>query len=205
MVSFHEWLAAKRAEALERGGKPLTGLPAQGRDLDITFPTSRRAGEIVNPLTGEIVTGCLVITKLAAVLGITSDKLTDQLESLGVVQRVLKTSEVPMITAPHLTKPRYHHSPEATCYGVAEGYIIPIGVWFKGVPIECLLITPEGQKLCREQGNKPLAKPLSKVEQRRALVADMLAKGLRQAEIARAASLPRQTVSRIAHELQKTG
>jgi hypothetical protein len=108
-TDYHDWIAAKRAEAEARGGKPLKYVPSRHNegfyldgedDLPIPRDIKLAPGEIYNPRTGEIATDCLSIKKMAEELGITSHKLTDEMERQGLVKRVLDFKEVPMICNP---------------------------------------------------------------------------------------------------------
>lgn len=202
MPDYHQWLAATRQEALDRGGKPLCNLSAQGPEQGIPFPADRKPGEIINPLTGEIVTGCVVLSVFADALGITTHKLTDRLEALKIVQRVLKTKDIPMVCAPQLRKPEYYLSPEATRCGILDGLIIPIQLEGKGIERDCLLLTPEGQKRCRATALDVPIKPATKIEERRQRIKELLDHGKTQAEISRVLSIPKQTISRITHSLR---
>ena len=202
-MKFQEWVAERRREAIVRGGKPLRNLPgAQDYEVPFTFPTARKRGEIVNPITGEIVTGCVVIAKLAAELDVTTHELTDRLESMGFIQRSLRTKEVPMIVQPSLTKPRYYLTPEATRRAVEDGFLIPILVRVKGIPVDCILITPDGQKRCREVEGRT-SKQLSKIDQRKLQIAQLLAAGCSQTQISNQTNIPKQTVSRIVRSIKE--
>lgn len=208
MADFAAWIAAQREAAIARGGKPLRDIPRGNRD---PFPraTNRKRGEIINPLTGEIVTGCLTISKLSDQLGLSSQKVTDALEKIGAVVRVLTAKEVPMICAPEVTKPRYERVPQATREGVEDGLVIPITFDHGGRKTQCVLVTPEGQAAVRAaltehmktKGPKP-----RKVETKTHVIRELLAAGHSQASVVRQTGWPKQTVSRLVKTMEhRTG
>ena len=196
MPDYASWIAEKRAEALELGGKPLRYLPSAGKSHGLRDVQGRETGEIVNPVTGEVFTDCLTISKLSASLNITAKQLTDELEKLGCVHRVLKYHTVPAISAPHMTKAVYYEGPEATPWGEENGLVIPVNVHRGGRDLEMLLITPAGQALVRKP--KAPERPVkSRAEERRKTVLELLRDGLSQSAIVYQTGIPKQTVSRI--------
>lgn len=197
MPDYAAWISAQRAAAIARGGKPLRNLP--GAD-EYEFPraTNRKQGEIINPLTGEIVTGCLTISKFADQLRLSAQALADVLEEAGAVVRVLRADEVPMICDPCQTKPRYYHTPAVTREGVEDGLVIPISVSHRGKRVPCILITPQGQEKVRQQLRGEAPQKLGKVAVKQEMIGRLLEAGYSQASIARETGLPKQTVSRIA-------
>lgn len=206
MRDYSEWIAAQRRDAIARGGKPLRNLP--GADDRDPFPhvTNRKPGEIVNPVTGEIVTGCLSIARMSQALGISSHDLGRMLVDLGCAVLILTAQEVPMICAPHLTKPRYQHTPEATYEGVEAGLVIPVMFRNGGRKTQCILITPTGQEAVRAalQAKRSAPAKGGKVEIKAGQIRELLNAGLSQAAIVRATGLPKQTVSRIVKTLATT-
>lgn len=205
MADFAAWIAAQREAAIARGGKPLTFVPSDdGRGFP--YAARRKRGEIINPLTGEVVTGCLTISKLSDQLGLSSQKVTDALEKIGAVVRVLTTKEVPMICAPEVTKPRYERVPQATREGVEDGLVIPITFDHAGRKTQCVLITPEGQAAVRaaltEQMKTKDPKP-RKVEAKTQVIRELLAAGHSQASVVRQTGWPKQTVSRLVKTMEQ--
>lgn len=196
--NYKGWLAAQKTAALARGGKPLrmTG----GSDCR-EFPrvAQRRAGEIINPLTGEVVTGCLTASKLSGELGLSSRKIYDQLEKAGAVARVLRARDVPMICAPWLTKPMYEHVPEVTCAGVEDGLVIPITFIHGGRETQCILITEKGQAVVSAAlaGKTSEVRAPGKMETKKQIIRELLALGHSRAEVMRQTGWPKQTVSRL--------
>lgn len=198
-VDYADWIASQRAAAIARGGKPLPYVPGKGQDQH-PRATNRQPGEIINPVTGEIVTECLTISKLAEKLEISPQKVIEILKMIGAVNHVLKTKEVPMICAPHLTKPRYEHVPEAHSEGVEEGIVIPITFNHGNRRLQCPFVTPKGQdavsKFLTAQENT--GTKTRKVQAKQKLVREFLAAGHSQASISRITGWPKQTVSRLA-------
>ncbi|UWU21089.1 hypothetical protein N2601_17855 [Rhizobium sp. CB3060] len=200
--AFNDWMRAVRADAISRGGKAwskseLTRMGAEYRRKgSMLHVQDRQPGEIANPITGELVTGCLSIGRLAASLGITTDQLTDEMERLQLVHRVLDFREVPMIIDPALRKPRYFQTPEASPKGIEKGLVIPIETHLGGGQFRTMIvITPQGQALLGRAGRNE-KRPEKKIDQKRCLIEELMAAGHRQAEIVRMTSFPKQTVSR---------
>lgn len=205
MADFAAWIAAQREAAIARGGKPLTFVPS-GDGRGFPYAARRKRGEIINPLTGEIVTGCLTISKLSDQLGVSSQKVTDALEKIGAVVRVLTTKEVPMICAPEVTKPRYERVPQATSEGVENGLVIPITFDHGGRKTQCVLITPEGQAAVRVAVTdevKVIGRKPRKVETKMQVIFELLAAGHSQASVVRQTGWPKQTVSRLVKTIRR--
>ena len=217
MSSYKAWIAAKRAEALDRGGRPLRNLPGRrqerfrwagtqasrvNRGFAIPRQLRREPGEIVNPITGELVNGCLTVSEMARATGLSPHKLTNFLERLGIVQRVLACKDVAMITAPELVKPLYYHTPEVTRHAVERNLAIPIKTVRSNAVQELILITRQGQHLVQDAANTPNV-PRRRVDRRRAAIGHLLRQGLSQAEIVKRTSLPKQTVSRHVRTLRR--
>ena len=200
MVRYACWIAGQRAAALARGGKSLRIFPPRPGVYAPDFPytSQRRRGEIINPLTGEIVTGCLTIPRFAKELGLSSHALGKLLQAAECADLVLCTRDVPMACAAGQYKPQYYHTPRASQRGIAEGWVIPLPDKM-GRPF--ILITTLGQ----ERIKAALAAQTpehGRVEARRQLVCGLLGNGLSQAEISRQTGIPKQTVSRIARSLR---
>lgn len=206
-VSYTEWLDAVRWAAKVNGAKAWTasGLARANkeyRDVGVDrqpYILQRKAGEIVNPMTGEIVTGCLTVGKLARKLGITTAKLTDQMVRKGLVQRVLSYREVPMVCERSFRKPDYHLTPDPLPSAVEAGLLIPIkGRWNaeRSGPIRTMiLVTPKGQKLL---SSSQLAKdtPRKKVDVQREAIHRLYRDGRSPTAIADLTGIPRRTIFR---------
>jgi len=196
---YRKWIAAQKSAAVARGGKPLRRIPSTNSRA-FPWAAGRKRGEIINPLTGEVVTGCLTISKLSDQLDLSSQKVTDALEEIGAVVRVLTTKEVPMICAPEVTKPRYELVPQATREGVEDGLVIPITFDHGGRKTQCVLITPEGQAAVKaavtDEVQTRVSKP-SKVETKTEVIRELVAAGHSQASVVRQTGWPKQTVSRL--------
>lgn len=207
-TDYHDWIAAKRAEAEARGGKPLKYVPSRHNegfyldgedDLPIPRDIKLAPGEIYNPRTGEIVTDCLSIKKMAEELGITSHKLTDEMERQGLVNRMLDFKEVPMICNPLVRKPRYFHTPAVTDWAVEEGLALEIPTERRQ---KLILITPKGQERLKEAiANKEPSGP--KVEPKRQTIQALARGGKTASDIVNLTGFPRSTVFRHLKELQE--
>lgn len=203
------WLNRLRSAAETWGAKPITKsqLASMGEQYrrwrqaqagagEHLLIVDRRPGEIANPITGEIVTECMTIGRLADALTITTDKLTDAMVFLKMVHRVLDHREVPMISQPAARKPIYFLTPKATRYGIEEGFVIPIKAGRDLRLREVLLITPEGQGRLRDAVWRVVV-PQSRAKSRRSAIMGLLGVGYCQADIAKMTGIPRQTVSRL--------
>lgn len=201
MRDYSEWIAAQRRDAIARGGKPLRKHSQRsGADVEpFARIQDRKPGEIVNPLTGEIITGCLTVSKMADRLSVSPQQVADVLEKAGAVVRVLRTKEVPMIRAPEFTKPRYEQTPEVTRDGVEDGLVIPLMFKHGGRLTQCILLTPAGQEAVKAalQAKRSASAKGGKVETKARRIGELLDAGLSQAAIVRETGLPKQTVSRI--------
>lgn len=208
---FTVWLKAQRGAALRRGGKAWTS--RQLADLkreqraglsQRLYVADRKAGEIVNRVTGEIVTGCRTFHALAKELQVTTAKLTDAATRLGVVHRILGSKEIRSRVNTATNKTVYFRTPAATPFGVSNGHIIPVtselGKSGDGLRRTMLLITPDGQTLIREALAASAEKPKKRTEVRRSAVNKMLSRGASAAEIIRETGIPRRTVYRLIGE-----
>lgn len=211
MTSYREWLAGHKAASHARGGRPIN--PPSRADEGYFIRAERegwshirnyrgwKCGEIANPTTGEVVTNCLTIAKLAEKLSTTSTKVIDLMETLGLVNRILSVESVPMVCAPDFWKPRYSHRPEVTTGAVEDGYCIPItvsrSVGFEERRIKMILITPDGQKLL----SKKLA-PVRREGKATDIVKHLLQGGRSQAEIVALTGYSQQAVSYHVRRLQ---
>jgi DNA invertase Pin-like site-specific DNA recombinase len=202
LVDYQEWIAAQRAAAVARGGKPLRDLPSSDGHQ---FPRVRRrkSGELVNPVTGEICEGCLTIKQLAQKLGASSQQIRKTLEQMGAVVHALTTKEVPSVSTPGATKPRYERIPMVTEFGMEEGLVIPITFSHQGRRTECVFVTTDGQVAVEEALQREREKSsLGKVEAKQKVIRGLLRAGHSQSSIVRITGWPKQTVSRIAKSIK---
>jgi hypothetical protein len=199
MIGYACWIAEQRAAALARGGKVLRGHSHMSRrgEADFFGLVQVQRGEIINPLTGEIVTGCLSIRLFAKDLGISSHALGKLMQKMACADLVLCTREVPLIGSPERTRPLYYRTPQASTRGIEEGWVIPV-TGSRGRPF--ILITPLGQeKIKAELAVQTPA--CGRIAAKRQKVRALLNNGLSQAEISRRTGIPKQTVSRIVRTL----
>lgn len=162
---------------------------------------NRQKGEIVNPITGEIVTNCLTLGIFAKALDITTDHLTKLMQELGMVDLVLDYRLIPMIQAPALRKPSYFHTPAATQNAIADNLIISLKIRRGEMMADLLLITPRGQAILSAQHEAVLPKA-SAVSQRRDKVSQLFQKGFSALEIMERTDLPRRTVFRYLKDIK---
>lgn len=201
MTVYSSWIAAVRSEAESRGGKAWTKgmLAAAKAEAKAAREDTKRPvlkpGEIFNPVTGEIVTGCVTIGALAASLGVTTDRLTNELERLRMVNRVLDYRDVPMICEPALRKPRYFHTPAPTKEATERGLALSISGKRQGRTYTLLLITPKGQDAVRTAFRKP-AEPPKRTDKNREVIARLHDAGSSPAQIVAITAIPRRTVFR---------
>ena len=203
VTNYREWLDRHKEAARTRRGRPIYP-PAKAAEGNFHRSEAKgwdhiknyrgwKRGEIVNPMTGEIVANCLSVAKLAEKLNVTSTKLIDHVETLGWVNRVLSVENIPMICAPDLRKPRYSRRPEATRRAIEGGYCIPITV-SRSVGneerINMILITPDGQKLLSTRLSH--VRPEGKA---RDIVKRLLREGHSQAAIVELTGYSQQSVS----------
>ncbi|MDQ1196367.1 winged helix-turn-helix domain-containing protein [Agrobacterium sp. SORGH_AS 787] len=213
-ADYSEWIAAKRAEAIARGGRrwTLTMLTKAKQEAYARrggfFIAGRKPGEIVNPETGEVATGCVTIGSLAETLGITTPQLTDHMEQCGIVDRVLTRKEVPMQCNPFFRKPDYYRTPVAAPAAVRAGLVVQIvGRWGKGgtgIPRPLILVTSKGQDFVRQvfaQTTDLAEVPGHRI--RRESITRLHREGRGASEIVRLTGIPRRTVFRHLGELRK--
>jgi len=213
-IDYAEWITARRVEAAARGGKPwtLTMLANAKQEVNARrggfFVADRTPGEIMNPETGEIVTNCVTMGKLAETLGITTARLTDLMEQRGLVHRVLTWKEIPMRCNPFFRRPEYYRSPEATPTAIRAGLVVQIvGRWGErgtGIPRPMILITPKGQELIRKTFASTTEVPeAAPYRLRRESINRLHREGRSASEIVRLTGIPRRTVFRHLGELRK--
>lgn len=209
--NFCDWIGQKREEAVARGGRAWTRsqLTAAKREYRneregcANFPDgfvpNRQSGEIVNVETGEVFTDCTTIGQLAETLGTTTAKLTDTMEALGLVDRVLTWKMVPMILFDEARKPQYYHTPEATDHALAKGLLVQVkGRWWKGgrgCPRTMVLITPKGREVL-ERAYVPVPQVVPHYRQRREWISSLIEEGRSASEIVRITGIPKRTVFR---------
>lgn len=213
MIDFTQWIAQQRADAKARGGKrwTYTMLAAAKQEAKSRtngfYVADRKPGEIVNPVTGEIITDCVTIGNLAASLGITTARLTDLMEQRGLVHRVLTCKYVPMICHSDYRKPYYYHTPEATPEAVRAGLVAQItGQWGagrKGALRLMILVTPEGQRLMQSLFSTPTDTPVKAKLVRRESVERLHRQGRTPSEIVSMTGISRRTVFRHLGEIRK--
>lgn len=216
--SYQMKMKALREAAVARGGKPLRNIPGKYRpDLSALEAVDmgdgaaflegvrRKPGEIVNPVTGEIVEGCLSLGKSAAALGITTQRLSKLMERVGIVHRVLSWKDIPMLANPALRRPQYFETPVAIPSAIAGGFLIPIPMRERGAVSEMILVTPKGLAMLEDELRKEKAaeaRPPTRPEARRRTVHRLFQQGRSQSEIVRKTGIPKQTVSRIVGQIK---
>lgn len=148
-ASYRTWLDGHKAASKARGGRPLPFVPSAGGDLQWTGGykvLGRERGEIFNPATGEFITGCITIVKLASELGMTANDFHIRLEALGIVHSVLDWKDVPMLCQPLLRRPEYFHRYRLTPMALEESLGLTIAT-SGNQPMD--LITPDGRRFIR--------------------------------------------------------
>ena len=219
---FHQWLDDHRRASTERGGKALRfvpkGAPRGNPDRDPHYwngqhpqraTADRKPGEIINPKTGEVVTGCLTVAKFAETVAMSTRTLIGHLKTLGLLHDVLDWKAVPMVQAPDLAKPEYSHRAGLAPWALESGYGVTIATGAnsarsgRGMQVKCDLLTPEGQRFVVEQleaeaaqRTPPKAKTLDRVREiieREPMVSNR--------EIARCLGVARQAVQRVRRRL----
>lgn len=161
---------------------------------------------MVNPVTGEICEGCLTIKQLAQKLGASSQQIRKTLEQMGAVVHALTTREVPSVSTPGATKPRYERIAMVTEFGLEEGLVIPITFSHQGRKTECVFVTTDGQAAVEEALQRHKEKPsLGKVEAKLKVILELLSVGHSQSSIVKITGWPKQTVSRIVKSMKTEG
>lgn len=199
MVSFRTWIDGHKAASRARGGRPLPFIPSTGGDLQWTGGYKvheRERGEIFNPVTGEFITGCITIGKLAAELGMASRDFHARLEALGIVHGVLDWKDVPMLCQPLLRRPEYFHRYRLTPMALEES----IGVTIASDERPMDLLTPDGQRFIRANLHAMAGATIG--EQIGSIIDTM--PWLGQREIAVRLGCSQQTVSRYARRIETT-
>lgn len=200
--SLAGWIAQHKSAAIARGGRELTAAEVMGESARYKAGPYRpilARGEIFNPVTGEIVTGCLSLSKALDVLrerhGIDAAvrKLIPVLERKGLVEYRLAWRFVRMVTVSTARKPEYRHDAVATRAATGDGLLITIDYGRGGEKLVRTLVTPDGLAFLAEL----LKAPAGTVKKPRArdTVRALLAEGRTQAEIVRLSGMSKQAVS----------
>ncbi|WP_313031156.1 hypothetical protein [Brucella sp.] len=200
---FRLWLDEVSKKAKARGGIAWTKTMLRNAKLEANRQThdktpiihDRKRGEIVNPITGEISTGCLSIGAFAKALNITTHRLSQTMKHLGMVVYILDYRNVPMVRDAAFQKPRYFHTPDASQSAVKNNLVVPIKVRRKGGFGRFLLVTPLGQKFLRKAVTCGPSQEKA-VDTRRKIVASLRCEGLTIREIIERTSFSRRSVLR---------
>lgn len=213
MIDFTQWIAQQRADAKARGGKrwTYTMLAAAKQEAKARisgfYVADRKPGEIVNPITGEVITDCVTIGNLAGSLGTTTARLTGLMEQRGLVHRVLTWKNVPMICHPGHRRPYYYRTPEATPTAIRAGLVAQIaGQWGAGRTGALrlmILATPEGQRLIQSLFSTPTDAPVKAKLIRRDSIERLHRQGRTPSEIVSMTGISRRTVFRHLGEVRK--
>ncbi|BCG81414.1 hypothetical protein MesoLj113b_49560 [Mesorhizobium sp. 113-3-3] len=188
--------------AVARGGRPFTAAQviAESRRFKGGFDRPLLArGEILNPVTGEIVTDCLSLSKALDVLrerhGIdtTVRKLITMLGRKKLVEFRLAWRMVPMATDPTARKPEYRHEAIATRTAMDDGLLISIDYGRNGEKWVRTLATPDGLAFLAGLLKAPAG--AVKKPKARDTVRAFLAGGRTQAEIVQLSGMSKQVVS----------
>ncbi|RWH84355.1 MAG: hypothetical protein EOQ86_00935 [Mesorhizobium sp.] len=196
------WVKQHKSAAIARGGRPFTAAEVIAESVRHKAGCSRpilARGEIVNSITGEIVTGCLSLSKALDVLreryGIdtTVRKLIPLLERKGLVERRIAWRMVPMVIVPAAMKPEYRYDAVATGAATGDGLLITIHYGPKDENWVRTLVTPDGLALFALLLKAPAG--TIKKSKARDTVRAMVAEGRTQAEIVRLTGMSKQAVS----------
>lgn len=195
------WIKQHKSAAVARGGRSLTAAEVIAESVrhkaGCVRPILAR-GEIFNVITGEIVTGCLSLSKALVVLreryGINTSvrKLIPLLERKGLVERRIAWRMVPMVTDPTARNPEYRHEAVATRAAISDGLLISIHYGPNGVQRLRTLVTPDGLEFLAQFLKAPAG--AVKKPKARDTVRALLAEGRTQAEIVRLSGMSKQAV-----------
>lgn len=195
------WIKQHKSAAIARGGRSLTAAEVIAESVRHKAGCGRpilARGEIFNVITGEIVTGCLSLSKALDVLrerhGIdtTVRKLIPLLERKGLVGHRVAWRKVPMVTDPTSRKPEYRHEAVATREAMGDGLLVSIHYGPNDEPKLRTLVTPDGLEFLAQFLKAP-AVPVKKPKARDAVRA-LLAEGRTQAEIVQLSGMSKQAV-----------
>ncbi|MDF3153238.1 hypothetical protein P3C58_14770 [Mesorhizobium sp. XAP10] len=195
------WVKQHKSAAFARGGRSLTAAEVIAESVRYKAECGRpilARGEIFNPITGEIVTDCLSLSKALDVLrerhGIdtTVRKLIPMLERQGLVGRRVAWRMVPMVTDPTVRKPEYRHDAVATRAAVGDGRLISIHYGQREENWVRTLVTPDGLEFLARFLKAPAG--AVKKPKARDTVRELLAEGRTQAEIVQLSGMSKQAV-----------
>ncbi|MER8899105.1 MULTISPECIES: hypothetical protein [unclassified Mesorhizobium] len=205
-----DWIEQHKSAAAARGGRAFTATEVIAESVRCKAEISRpflARGEILNPITGEIVTGCLSLSNALGRLrgrhgsDTTVRKLIPTLERAGLTERRLAWRMVPMLTDPTATKPEYRHDAVATRAATADGLLISIHYGQNHERWVRTLVTPEGLALLARLQKTPTGSVRKPKAQD--IVRALLAEGRTQAEVVRLTAMSKQTVSYHARSISK--
>ncbi|BCG95983.1 hypothetical protein [Mesorhizobium sp. 131-2-1] len=195
------WVKQHKSAAIARGGRSLTAAEVIAESVRYKAESGRpilARGEIFNPITGEIVTGCLSLSNALDVLreryGIdtTVRKLIPKLERKGLLERRLAWRMVPMVTDTTARKPEYRHDAVATTAAMGAGLLIPIHYGRKEEKWVRTLVTPDGLEFLARLLKAPAG--AVKKPKARDTVWALLSEGRTQAEIVQLSGMSKQAV-----------
>jgi len=199
--SLTGWIKQHKSSAIARGGRSLTAAEVIAESVRYKAEPGRPAlarGEIFNAITGEIVTGCLSLSKALDILrkrnGIdtTVRKLIPILERKGLVERRLAWRMVTMVSDPTERKPEYRHEAVATRAAMGDGLLISIHYGPNDEQRLRTLVTPDGLEFLARLLKAP-AGAVKKPKARDTVLA-FLAEGRTQAEIVQLSGMSKQAV-----------
>ncbi|TKD45282.1 MAG: hypothetical protein E5W98_14200 [Mesorhizobium sp.] len=200
--SLTGWIKQHKSAAIARGGRSLTAAEVIAESVRYKAECGRpilARGEIFNPITGEIVTGCLSLSKALDILrgryGIDTAvrKLIPLLERKGLVEHRVAWRMVPMVTDPTARKPEYRHDAIATRTAMSDSLLISIHYGQKEENWVRTLVTPGGLEFLARFLKAPAG--TAKKPKARDTVRALLAEGKTQAEIVQLSGMSKQVVS----------
>lgn len=196
------WIEHQRAAAIARGGRAFTAAEviAESRryKAEVNRPILAR-GEILNPVTGEVVTDCLSLSKAVNCLqeryGIdtTVRTLVAELAREGLTERRLAWRMVPLVKDLTLKKPEYRHEAVASRAATCDGLLISIDYGHSHERWVRTLVTREGLAVIARRLKAP--EETVKKPKVRDTVRALLAEGRTQTEIVRLTGCSKQVVS----------
>ncbi|RUT84333.1 MULTISPECIES: hypothetical protein [unclassified Mesorhizobium] len=195
------WVMQHKSAAVARGGRSLTAAEVIAESIRYKAECGRpilSRGEIFNPITGEIVTDCLSLSKAVEVLrerhdiGVTVRKLIPMLERKGLTERRLAWRMVPMVTDTTARKPEYRHDAVATRAAMGDGLLLSIQYGPHDEKWIRTLVTPDGLEFLARFLKAPAG--AVKTPKARDIVRALLAEGKTQAEIVQLSGMSKQAV-----------
>ncbi|MBZ9753684.1 hypothetical protein LB524_00145 [Mesorhizobium sp. ESP6-5] len=205
---YSAWIRQHREASIAQGGQPFTARQVteasrlyleERAGLKPQFPGLSR-GEILNPETGEIHTGCLSINSAVSWLWTrceiktTSRAVIAVLEKEGVLDRLIDWDNVPMVSNPAVTKPDYYARHVASRAAMQGGFAVSFPMTRKGSKFTMTVLTPAGLGCLAEWVDERRAAGSQKAKVRKT-VAHLVESGHRQAEIVRLTGYSKQLVS----------